>query len=194
MPVTTIEWENGHIKMIDQTRLPLDLIHLEIHDIETLAEAIKALRVRGAPAIGIAGAFGALLGVQNLDDSDKSAFFDALEKTTTYLNATRPTAVNLSWALNRMKAAAHANRDKSVAGIKRILQQEALLGMAKAEESLIGVDGSIDQAIGYYQELAAKYSESFQGQAAKERAEALTQNKKQIESFYVKLNQQASKK
>ncbi len=63
MPVTTIEWTNNQIRMIDQTKLPEELLHLEISDIEVLAEAIKSLRVRGASAIGIAGAFGVVLGM-----------------------------------------------------------------------------------------------------------------------------------
>ena len=97
MPVTTIEWSDNKIRMIDQTRLPEELIHLKINDIEVLAEAIKSLRVRGAPAIGIAGAFGVVLGVQNFAGEDKELFFNQLKETSEYLNATRPTAVNLSW-------------------------------------------------------------------------------------------------
>ena len=125
MPVTTIEWKNHKIRMIDQTRLPEELLHLEISDIEVLSEAIKTLRVRGAPAIGIAGAFGVVLGVQNFAGEDKEAFFKQLKETSEYLNATRPTAVNLSWAIQRMNRLADANKSKPVAEIKEQLLKEA---------------------------------------------------------------------
>ena len=125
MPVTTIEWQDNKIRMIDQTRLPEELTHLEISDIEVLAEAIKSLRVRGAPAIGIAGAFGVVLGVQNFAGEDKEAFFKQLKETSEYLNATRPTAVNLSWAIQRMNRLADENKSKPVAEIKEQLLKEA---------------------------------------------------------------------
>jgi len=126
LPVTTIEWRDDHVRMIDQTRLPEELVHLDIDDVDTLAEGIRALRVRGAPAIGIAGAFGLLLGIKDCDEADQDSFFRKLNATADYLNSTRPTAVNLSWALNRMKRVAESNRDKSVAEIKQILKKEAL--------------------------------------------------------------------
>jgi len=125
MPVTTIEWINDHVKMIDQTKLPEELAHLEIKDVRTLAEAIKSLRVRGAPAIGIAGAFGFLLGAQNDLESDKDLFFKNLYDTEIFLRATRPTAVNLSWALKRMREAADASQHLSITQIKSRLAQEA---------------------------------------------------------------------
>ncbi len=126
MPVTTIEWKDGKVRMIDQTRLPAELVHLEISEVEVLAEAIKSLRVRGAPAIGIAGAFGMVLGIQNFTGDDKEKFFQKLTETGSYLNATRPTAVNLSWAIARMKRKAEENLGQPVAEIKKILLNEAL--------------------------------------------------------------------
>ncbi len=125
MPVTTIEWKDNQIRMIDQTKLPEELLHLEISDIEVLAEAIKSLRIRGAPAIGIAGAFGVVLGVQNFAGEDKEAFFKQLKESSEYLSATRPTAVNLSWAIQRMNRVADANKSKPVAEIKEQLLKEA---------------------------------------------------------------------
>ncbi|HEX9653505.1 MAG TPA: S-methyl-5-thioribose-1-phosphate isomerase [bacterium] len=126
MPVTTIQWVNGKVQMIDQTRLPLELVYLDISDVEVLAEAIKKLRVRGAPAIGIAGAFGVILGVQNFQGEDQAAFFKLLQQTADYLSTTRPTAVNLSWAVQRMKRVAEENHNLSVPDIKKRLLQEAL--------------------------------------------------------------------
>jgi len=125
MPVTTIEWTNNQIRMIDQTKLPEELTYLEISDTEVLAEAIKSLRIRGAPAIGIAGAFGMVLGVQNFAGEEKEVFFKQLKETSEYLNATRPTAVNLSWAIQRMNGVAEQNKDKPVAEIKEQLLKEA---------------------------------------------------------------------
>ncbi len=93
---------------------------------DVLAEAIKSLRVRGAPAIGIAGAFGVLLGLQDFKGCDKDVFFNCLNETTDFLNATRPTAVNLSWALNRMKRVADQFRQLDVAELKQRLLQEAV--------------------------------------------------------------------
>ncbi|NIR52155.1 S-methyl-5-thioribose-1-phosphate isomerase [candidate division KSB1 bacterium] len=126
MPVTTIEWLNGKVRMIDQTKLPEELVYLDIEDVEVLAEGIKSLRVRGAPAIGIAGAFGLVLGIQNFEGNDKEAFLRELNRIADYLNATRPTAVNLSWALNRMKKVAQENATLGVEKIKERLLQEAL--------------------------------------------------------------------
>lgn len=125
MPVTTIAWKNGKIRMIDQTLLPEQLVHLEIDDVEILAEAIKSLRVRGAPAIGVAAAFGVLLGIRDLDDADHRAFFERLEQTIAFLKQTRPTAVNLSWALERMRRVAAQHRQSAIPEIKQLLHEEA---------------------------------------------------------------------
>ena len=109
VPIQTLHWVggiDGHLKLIDQTRLPVELVEIECPDVATLWEAIRNLRVRGAPAIGIAAAFGVCLGVQSVVDADEAAFFSQLEKTTSHLATSRPTAVNLFWALDRMKRTA----------------------------------------------------------------------------------------
>ncbi len=112
--------------MIDQTRLPLELVYLDIDKVEVLGDAIKKLRVRGAPAIGIAGAFGVILGVQHFRGEDKAAFLSLMRETADYLAGTRPTAVNLSWAIQRIKRVAEECKDRSVAEIKNCLLKEAL--------------------------------------------------------------------
>lgn len=101
MPVATLSWENNALRLIDQTRLPEKLVHVDCTDVDTVAEAIKVLRVRGAPAIGCAAAYGvaiaaqeALNGVPNAEAHIRTAI-ETLSKT-------RPTAVNLFWALDRM--------------------------------------------------------------------------------------------
>ncbi|MFQ5489798.1 MAG: S-methyl-5-thioribose-1-phosphate isomerase [Phycisphaerae bacterium] len=109
----TIEWIGGlagHVALIDQTLLPGELRVIPCRDVETLAEAIRSLRVRGAPAIGVAAAMGVVLGVRDLaDDGDPHVWMDRLNKVCDDLAKTRPTAVNLVWALERMKARAHAH-------------------------------------------------------------------------------------
>src|SRR5262245_49259248 len=113
--IETLRWvgdERGHLMLVDQTRLPIDLVERECRDVEAVWEAIKQLRVRGAPAIGIAGAYGVVLGVGRAVPaaSTDDAFFDRLHEVINYLATSRPTAVNLFWALDRMKSAAAALR------------------------------------------------------------------------------------
>ena len=102
--------ERGHLVLIDQTRLPTELVERECRDVETVWEAIKQLRVRGAPAIGIAAAYGVVLGLQAVAGADEAAFYDRLAEVLKYLAESRPTAVNLFWALDRMKTKALALR------------------------------------------------------------------------------------
>ncbi|MCH8928091.1 MAG: S-methyl-5-thioribose-1-phosphate isomerase [Candidatus Marinimicrobia bacterium] len=98
----TIIWKDDKVHMIDQTLLPGELKVLEIDDYKVLAEGIKSLRIRGAPAIGIAAAYGIVLGAKQYENSDIDGFTVHLENVAEYLIATRPTAVNLKWAAERM--------------------------------------------------------------------------------------------
>lgn len=105
----TLHWSggiDGCLKMIDQTRLPTEFVEIECHDVETVWEAIRTLRVRGAPAIGIAAAYGVVLGVRSAVASGEAEFGARLREVTDYLATSRPTAVNLFWALDRMKRVA----------------------------------------------------------------------------------------
>ena len=101
MPVTTLNWDQDHLRLIDQTRLPAELKHLECWDVATVAEAIKMLRVRGAPAIGVAAGYGVVIAAQEAIASNLPAE-PHIRKAIEILAATRPTAVNLFWALDRM--------------------------------------------------------------------------------------------
>ncbi|MDZ7266732.1 MAG: S-methyl-5-thioribose-1-phosphate isomerase [candidate division KSB1 bacterium] len=126
MPVTTIDWHHHKVRLIDQTRLPDELVYLEIAEVDDLGEAIKNLRVRGAPAIGIAAAFGVLLSVQRIkEEHGREALFLEMDRAIRYLRSTRPTAVNLGWALDRMQAVALRLREASVTEIKEALFAEA---------------------------------------------------------------------
>ena len=126
MPIATIEWENGKVKIIDQNKLPHELVRIYCPDVKTLREAISSLKVRGAPALGIAGAFGVVLGIQNSPTTDFPTFARELEEVIDYLGSSRPTAVNLFWALRRMRDCAEKNKDREVSEIKRALEEEAL--------------------------------------------------------------------
>jgi methylthioribose-1-phosphate isomerase len=127
--IETLRWvgdAHGHLVLIDQTRLPVELVELECRDVQTVWSAIKQLRVRGAPAIGIAAAYGVVLGQLSVVNGDVEAFFTRLDEVVSYLARSRPTAVNLFWALERMKSRAAALRgQKSSAEIHAALLAEA---------------------------------------------------------------------
>src|SRR5438876_39273 len=103
-PVTaprTIAWvggSDGFVRLIDQTLLPTRLEYRDCRTVEEIWEAIRTLRVRGAPAIGVAAAMGVVLGVQRCKDRARAAYWHRLQEVTGYLRTSRPTAVNLFWA------------------------------------------------------------------------------------------------
>ncbi|QDT32527.1 S-methyl-5-thioribose-1-phosphate isomerase [Thalassoglobus polymorphus] len=111
----TMRWNgdsHGWLTMIDQTLLPVEFKEIECRTVEEIWEAIKMLRVRGAPAIGCSAAYGVVIGLQTLaDDADRKEFDARLEEVATYLAGSRPTAVNLFWALDRMKRVAAENQE-----------------------------------------------------------------------------------
>jgi methylthioribose-1-phosphate isomerase len=107
-PVTpvTIDWVggvDGFVRLIDQTLLPTQLEYRDCRTVEEVWEAIRSLRVRGAPAIGIAAALGLVVGVQSCRDRSRGAYRQRLREVADYLRTSRPTAVNLFWALERME-------------------------------------------------------------------------------------------
>jgi methylthioribose-1-phosphate isomerase len=102
----TITWTGSAARLLDQTKLPTETVYVDVTDERQMWDAIRRLVVRGAPAIGVAAAFGAYLGVRNLTDSTPSSFFGHLHAVSDYLATSRPTAVNLFWALDRIKRVA----------------------------------------------------------------------------------------
>ena len=126
MSIKPILYENNVLKMIDQRLLPVEELWLEYTDYRSVAEAIKTMVVRGAPAIGVAAAFGAAFGAREIVAADYDAFAPEFEKVCALLAATRPTAVNLFWALDRMKRCAKAHRALSPSGLKARLVGEAM--------------------------------------------------------------------
>jgi methylthioribose-1-phosphate isomerase len=106
VPAETVKWEEGQLVIIDQTLLPTEFKEITLRSLDAVWEAIKILRVRGAPAIGVCAAFGVLVGVREKAPQTAEDAARAARESAEYLATSRPTAVNLFWALDRMKAAA----------------------------------------------------------------------------------------
>ncbi len=124
----TVQWignaATGFLRLIDQTRLPTEFVQIDCRDVPTVWEAIKALRVRGAPAIGIAAAYGAVIGARSHGSRDAESIRRALGEATLYLRTSRPTAVNLFWALDRMDASvAGVHHEDGPAVLDRLLRE-----------------------------------------------------------------------
>ena len=125
----TIEWDDNAVRIIDQTSLPVSLVYERIDRIEVMHDAIRQLRVRGAPAIGIAAAFGLYLGIKDSPDTTNGPdLLVLLREKADFLATARPTAVNLFWALERVKLkAAELVRERIPSSrIKKQLLQEAM--------------------------------------------------------------------
>jgi methylthioribose-1-phosphate isomerase len=119
----TITWENGEVVLIDQRKLPAEETYIRCRSVDCVAEAIETMVIRGAPAIGVAAAYGVALGLRMLEkDEDLDARFDGIYKR---LERTRPTARNLFWALERMKGVFDRNRARGLDALKKILLDEA---------------------------------------------------------------------
>lgn len=118
-----VEWLGNKVRIIDQTQLPGKEVYLDLEDYRDMAAAIKELKVRGAPAIGVAGAYGVVLGALKIKSANRDTFLKELYGIIDFIAATRPTARNLFFALERMKKAAEAG--KTAAGIKKTLISEA---------------------------------------------------------------------
>lgn len=126
MPIETICWRSGKVRFIDQTLLPHRLKFVSTDDLARLWKAIRRLEIRGAPALGIAGALGVVIGVKKSKAKNFDAFCKDLRKATNYIGSSRPTAVNLFWALERMEETAYKHRGESIVHIKKMLLEEAL--------------------------------------------------------------------
>ncbi len=123
--VPTVEWKNGAVRLLDQSRLPEHVEFLDCRDYRMVADAIRHLNVRGAPAIGVTAAMGVALGAQAVTATSYDEFAKAVAGICDELAATRPTAVNLFWAIERMKRKLAELRTKPVAEIKRALVEES---------------------------------------------------------------------
>ena len=132
MIVEAIKWvggDEGFLEIVDQRKLPNEFGKLRCRDIDAVFNAIKTLAVRGAPAIGVAAAYGVVLGVRKCGGNNAGQVISVLKKSCEYLSSARPTAVNLFWALDRVGRAAKQfiadNPDASVESLKEIVLKEA---------------------------------------------------------------------
>ncbi len=119
-----VSWQDNRVILIDQTKLPLEYSVVTINRYEDMALAIKNMIVRGAPAIGVAAAYGMYLGAREIKTDNRQIFLNELQKVAVNLRETRPTAVNLFWAISRMLKTAHESLG-NVAEIKDILLKTA---------------------------------------------------------------------
>ena len=123
--VPTVEWKDGAVCVLDQSRLPGEVTFLMCPDYQSVALAIRELKVRGAPAIGVTAAMGVALGAEAVHTDAYDAFAKSVLVICDHLAATRPTAVNLFWAIERMKRVLEAKRQEPVAAIKAALMRES---------------------------------------------------------------------
>lgn len=141
----TLRWvedgSGGHLVLIDQTLLPQQVQWLDCHDVQTVWEAIRALRVRGAPAIGIAAAYGVCLAMQPFRTAERKDFLVQLDRVIEYLASSRPTAVNLFWALRRM-------RDRVLRSNEASRSDELLDGLITEAQKIHDEDRAMCHAIG----------------------------------------------
>jgi methylthioribose-1-phosphate isomerase len=140
MPIPTIRFTGEKVRIIDQTRLPLEKFYVTVESKEEMWDAIKTLKVRGAPAIGIAAAFGVYLGVKGFEGEDRDAFLREVEAVCAYMESSRPTAVNLSWATKRIRALVGGRRGSSPRALKLLILEEA--------RRMIDEDNEVCRAIG----------------------------------------------
>ncbi|MBU5344826.1 S-methyl-5-thioribose-1-phosphate isomerase [Paenibacillus lautus] len=135
-PLSSVYWGGDHLVLLDQRLLPEEIVYLQLFTPEEVWEGIHSMKVRGAPAIGIAAAFGAVLGGMQVEADDNKGWLQQVAKTCAYLATSRPTAVNLFWALDRIKLAAEklAASDLDTAGLNAALLAEAEAIRAEDED------------------------------------------------------------
>ena len=121
----SVKWEKGELVILDQTRLPDVTEFIKLDKVEDVWDAIFQLKVRGAPAIGIVAAYGLCVAIKDITTENTEEFITALKEKSDYLASSRPTAVNLFWALKRMEDMAFANKHKTVEELKAVLLEEA---------------------------------------------------------------------
>ncbi|MEW6163047.1 MAG: S-methyl-5-thioribose-1-phosphate isomerase [Nitrospirota bacterium] len=140
MMVKAIEWIAGKLRILDQSRLPLELVYIECVDYQMVSDCIKTMKIRGAPAIGIAGAMGIALGAQDIKAGNFNEFMEALEPIFNEMLSTRPTGVNIRWAMERVRSFLMRRRDEPVDRLKKLLIEEA--------KGILEEDIKVNKAIG----------------------------------------------
>ena len=146
--IETIRWKNNALEMIDQRLLPGKLKYIKCRTAGEVKDAIKKLKVRGAPAIGIAGAYGVYLGVMGSRAKDARAFLAHLKKAGRHIGGSRPTARNLFWGIERVVKKVEQNMQNPVGELKKIVLKEA--------HAILDEDKAICRKIGKYGEALIK--------------------------------------
>jgi len=123
--VKAIEWRNKKVVILDQSKLPLEVTYIDCSNYQIVAECIRTLKIRGAPAIGIAAAMGIALGAQDIKTENFERFVEGLEPIFNEMLSTRPTAVNIKWAVERIRGLLIRKRDESIDTLKELLIEEA---------------------------------------------------------------------
>jgi methylthioribose-1-phosphate isomerase len=126
LAIAVLDDENDALVILDQTLLPGEVKYIKLRTLQEVRDAICLLKVRGAPAIGVAAAYGLYLAIKPMSSDDYARFADACETSANHLASSRPTAVNLKWALDRMKNTMTKNRDKPVPVLLELLKEESL--------------------------------------------------------------------
>jgi len=142
--IPTVEWKDGIVRMLDQTKLPHETVYIDCKDYRMVAQGIKDMWVRGAPAIGISAAMGLVLGALQISANTFDEFWPKFEEICSAMAATRPTAKNLFWAIERIKKTAQDNKDGDVDSLRNELMQESqrMLEEDVATNKLIGQYGA----------------------------------------------------
>lgn len=142
--IRTVDYRNGKVVIIDQTLLPAELVTVELDDYRDVAEAIRTMKVRGAPALGVTAALGVAVGARSVETSSVEEFLSRVEKIAAEMRATRPTAVNLFWGIDRILEVARRARGASVEEIKTEIERVASSMVAEDESvcRLLGKAGS----------------------------------------------------
>ena len=122
----TIRWDSGELYFLDQTMLPQKIVEEKQKTVEQVWDSIRQLKVRGAPAIGVAGAYGLLLGIRDKTGLNKKRFNELIKTKAEYLDSARPTAVNLKWALDRMLECAKSFSGKDSKELFKNMEEEAI--------------------------------------------------------------------
>jgi methylthioribose-1-phosphate isomerase len=150
--VRTIYWDGDKAMILDQVKLPHEVAYLECEDYQSVARSIREMNIRGAPAIGIAAAMGIALGAAGVSASTYDEFRKGLEPVFETLLATRPTAVNIRWAVERVRGFLEERKDESVEALKQALIDEA--------QNILDEDVRVNRAIG-------EWGEKFIGDGAR---------------------------
>ena len=148
MKFKTIEWKGTYIRLLDQRRLPGEVRYLKCKDASSVARAIRTMAIRGAPAIGVAAAMGIALAAKKVRSCQPRAFRATMDRVCDFMGRTRPTAVNLFWAIHRMRQVLDETSFSSLSEIRAKLEAEAL--------RIYGGDIEVNQKIGEYGKVLIK--------------------------------------